>query len=486
MIFPTYTDAVIQQLRAEWEYTRVAEYSRYENYYAGEHPWENVVSKSMRNSRDADGDEEFSRFWKPANMAYVVVEEAVGYWAGAEVEVLVSQGGVRDTEKSKLVTAQVRSIFYQEREEIARAQSLYGEGILRIRTPNLGVVQGYGVAPYQGGPWCMTFCEDPDDPYRVTQAVYQFVRDRWLWAQHITPYEIRLIKVAHLGSIGFGTMSAVAAQPSGLDWLSVGKAVTEVENPWGVVPVYSFSNGNGVSDLFPMLNAQDSLNKAIFNLESAGEYHGFPLLEVRGYSGRFDDDGAPLDLSVGAGAYVMVDEKGGVDRVEAADLKQLLDAESRGYMRVAQQGRSPAVLAEYSGLGDSGRVPGFLLEPLKMRLNSKLSGAKHALELLARDLPRYGLTGAIDLSEFQIDVSITMPLPTDKIGEAESRAREVDVGSMTGQQAARLRGEDPDQWKRERLEELEMVENAKAKGQIEVEKAKPKPAAPRTNAPRRA
>jgi hypothetical protein len=199
---------------------------------------------------------------------------------------------------------------------------------------------------------------------------------------------------------------------------------------------------------------------------------------VRGYSGRFDADGAPLDLSVGAGSYTLVDEKGGVKRVDAADLKQLLDAESRGYMRVAQQGRSPAVLAEYSGLGDSGRVPGFLLEPLKMRLNSKLSGAKHALELLARDLPRYGLTGAIDLSEHQIDIEIKMPLPTDKIGEAESRAREVDVGSMTGQQAARLRGEDPDQWKRERAEELEMVENAKAKGQIEVEKSKPKPAAP--------
>ena len=28
----------------------------------------------------------------------------------------------------------------------------------------------------------MTFCEDPDDPYRVTQAVYQFVRGEYRWA----------------------------------------------------------------------------------------------------------------------------------------------------------------------------------------------------------------------------------------------------------------------------------------------------------------
>lgn len=348
---------------------------------------------------------------------------------------------------------------------MARAQALYGEGILRVRTPAAGLLKGYGVAPYQAGPWYMTFCEDPDDPYRVTQCVYQFVRGDFLWAQHITAYEIRLMKLAHIGHLGYPGVTARAATVAGLG--SIGTEIEVQENPWGVVPVYSFSNGNGVSDLFPMLNAQDSLNKAIYNLESSAEYHGFPLLEIRGYAGRTDDNGVPLDIDVSPGSYIKVDERGGVKRLEAADLKQLLDAESRGYMRVAQQGRSPAVLAEYSGLGDSGRVPSFLLEPLKMRLNSKLSGAKHALELLTRDLPLYGLTGAIPLEEYNVDIEIKMPMPSDKIGEAEARAREVDTGAMTGQQAARLRGEDPVQYMREREEELSMKANIEAKAKAD-------------------
>lgn len=453
--FPySYTDSLLSELRAIWEYSRVSNYALYKRYYGGDHPWENVVSKAMRKQIDSDGDEEFSRFWKPANMAYVLVEEAVGYWAGAKVHAYVSQAGERDVAKSELVTAQLRSLFYNEREEVARAQSLYGEGILRVRTPAKGMLKGYGVAPYQAGPWCMTFCEDPDDPYRVTQCVYQFIRGDWLWAQHITASEIRLLKVAHLGATSWGRSRAAAASLAGVETL--GEVTNTTRNPWGVVPIYSFMNGNGASDLFPIINAQDSLNKAIYNLEASAEYHGFPLLEVRGYAGRTDDDGVPMDIDVSPGSYIKVDEKGGLKRLEAADLKQLLDAESRGYLRVAQQGRSPAVLAEYSGLGDSGRVPSFLLEPLKMRLNSKLSGAKHALELLARDLPRYGLSGSLELDEYQVDIEIEMPIPTDKIGEAESRAREVDVGGMTGQQAARLRGEDPAQYLAELEAELSM------------------------------
>jgi hypothetical protein len=322
-----YTDQVLAELRAQWEYSRVTNFALYERYYGGDHPWENAVNADMRNERDSDGSLTNERFWKPANMAYVVIEEAVGYWAGAEVEILISQGGVRDTEKSKLVTAQIRSIFNQEREEIARAQALYGEGILRIRPLAGGVVKGYGVAPYQEGPWCMTFCEDPNDPYRVTTAIYQFIQGDYLWAQHITPFEIRLIKLAHIGSLGYAGARVGASNLASVDWLAVGKEENRVDNPWGIVPVYSFVNGNGASDLFPMLHAQDSLNKAIFNLESSAEFHGFPLLEVKGYAGRYDaDSGVPLDIEVGAGSYILVDEKGGVKRLESGDLTQLLAA----------------------------------------------------------------------------------------------------------------------------------------------------------------
>ena len=152
MITNSYTDTIIAQLRAVWEYSRVVHYNTYERYYGGDHPWEGVVGKTMRAQKDSDGDEEFKRFWKPANMAYIVVEEAVGYWAGAQVEAFVSRAGVRDTIKSELVTAQLRSVFYNEREEIGRAQALYGEGVLRVCTPQQGVLEGYGVAPYQAGP----------------------------------------------------------------------------------------------------------------------------------------------------------------------------------------------------------------------------------------------------------------------------------------------------------------------------------------------
>lgn len=89
----SYTDQVLQQLRAVWEYSRVTNYALYERYYGGDHPWENTVSKAMRKQVDADGDVEFERFWKPANMAYVLVEEAVGYWAGAEVFAVRLQSG---------------------------------------------------------------------------------------------------------------------------------------------------------------------------------------------------------------------------------------------------------------------------------------------------------------------------------------------------------------------------------------------------------
>lgn len=263
------------------------------------------------------------------------------------------------------------------------------------------------------------------------------------------------------------------ANTGGIDFLTLGKEVESVPNPWGVVPIYSFWNGAGVSDLFPMINAQDTLNKAIYNLEAAAEYHGFPLLEVRGYTGRRDEEGRPIDLDVGPGSYVDVDIEGGIKRLDAAKLADLLAAESRGYLRVAQQGRSPSVLMEYSGLGDSGRVPSFLLEPLKMRLASKKVGAVQPLELLARDLPRYGVAGAIPLEEYDLEIEITMPLPSDKISESEARAREVQAGAMTGQEAARQRGQDPKQYMEERRAELELAEEAKAK-------FAPKPAAPKS------
>lgn len=58
----SYTDQVLQELRAVWEYSRATNYDLYERYYGGDHPWENVVSKAMREQRDADGGSEFSRF----------------------------------------------------------------------------------------------------------------------------------------------------------------------------------------------------------------------------------------------------------------------------------------------------------------------------------------------------------------------------------------------------------------------------------------
>lgn len=463
MIFDL-TAQTLQELRAFWETTRSSNFSLYERYYGGDHPWENVVSKTMRGTDKVGEENEYWRFWKPANMCYVVVEEAVGYWAGAELTAVVSRGGERDRVKSELLTAQLRALFYNQREDVARAQALYGEGILRVRTPGdkPGRLVSYGLSPYAAGPSCMTFCEDPDDPYRVTQAVYLFVKGHFIYAQHYTAEKIALHKVSHIGDKTYSHAVNLASL-GGLEFLTLGKEEKSVPNPWGVVPIYSIFNGPGVSDLFPMLNAQDSLNKSIYNLEAASEYHGFPLLEVRGYTGRRDDEGRPIDLDVGPGSYVDVDIEGGIKRLDAAKLADLLAAESRGYLRVTQQGRSPAVLMEYSGLGDSGRVPSFLLEPLKMRLASKKGGAIHALELLARDLPRYGVAGAIPLEEYDLEIEISMPLPSDEIGKSEARAREVQAGAMTGQQAARQRGEDPAQYLKEREEELELAEMVKAK-----------------------
>jgi hypothetical protein len=460
------TDHTLQELRAFWEQTRSTNFTLYERYYGGDHPWENVVSKSMREQVDGDNQQEFFRFWKPANMAYVVVEEAVGYWAKAEITATVSSGGKHDRDKSELLTAQLRALFYNQREDVARAQALYGEGILRVRTPGdrPGKLVSYGLSPYQAGPSCMTFCEDPDEPSRVTQAVYLFIQGTHLWAQHMTAEKIDLYRMAQIATPAYGHTVAMAGL-GGAEFLSSGKAIKTTPNIWGVVPIYSFFNGPGASDLFPMLNAQDSLNKAIYNLEAAGEYHGFPLLEVRGYAGRLEN-GVPVDLDVGPGSYVLVDEEGGIDRLDAADLGDLLAAEARGYLRVAQQGRSPSVLMEYSGLGDSGRVPSFLLEPLKMRLASKKGGAIKALELLARDLPRYKMEGAIDLAPYDLEIEIEMPLPSDEIGKSEARAREVQAGAMTRQQAARERGEDPaqfmDEWKAELELKNEVTESIKA------------------------
>lgn len=129
-----------------------------------------------------------------------------------------------------------------------------------------------------------------------------------------------------------------------LEYADDGEAI--IKNPYGVVPIFRFSNSAdeyAISELKNVIHQQNGLNWSVIYTYLAAISDALPIRVLFGAEASLDDDGEPLPILAGPGSILQIPaEQGSVASLPGADLKPFLDMQTENRLEIARASSTPA------------------------------------------------------------------------------------------------------------------------------------------------
>jgi hypothetical protein len=390
-----------------------ANYKLFEDYYAGVHPAA-MISQAELN------DPELGQFWRPVNIAKIVVDEPVGYITATPVALECSEPEVKLWAEDWM-----RRHLRPRLGELIRYQGTFGTAYGYLWTDYQGQKPGLkleAIPPVQAGRKRLEADFTADDAEEITRAHVHY----WQHQETTDAFIRRRLEISREQVAEYQLVKGA--------WVRVSGGA----NPFGLIPVAALRN-EGPSDLTDVIPLQDDLNSLWFDLRQAWRYQAHPLLAA-------DADPGP-GFKVGPRRILSGDN---IRRLEAGDLSQLMAAEARVLSRAALVARSRALAQEVGGRVDMpAEALRILGEAFEARVQAKAERLADFLEelltlacrMLARDPALYELVGpqaegrpvsreALERAEFSAEMTVRLPADENKRRDSVSMARRDGVYSQ--------------------------------------------------------
>jgi len=167
------------------------------------------------------------------------------------------------------------------------------------------------------------------------------------------------------------------------------------------IPVVHFRNPGLRTELWDAIPLQDVINKTALDILAAADACGFRVLVARGFIPTTDGKPPESDggnyLQISPGCWIAVPNEGGVDPLEAADLRPMLEALDSWIMKLAQVTDTPAgrfrVTRQVAAEGTLKQQEGPLLAKVRGRQTRFGNSWEDAVYLARRQANVFGNAG---------------------------------------------------------------------------------------------
>jgi len=379
-------------LTSNWLRTYQRNLALFEDYYRGVHPT-SMLTHQQRHNND------YARFWAPINICRVIVDEPIGYLTHAAIEITADPPELQEW-ADWFLNQRIRPRM----DDLIRYQGAYGDAYLYLWTDYNGLSRGIkakALPPIEGGQQRVLADYGGEDDEELTTAIihYRVPQPGGVEGWNPDPTSKDAVEKYRV------TLTRDRIVIDKQDERGKEERVSDTPNPTGAIPLIPIPNNNA-SDLLDILPIQDDLNKLYFDLRQVREWHGFPMLNVNGVDGA----DVPANLLVGPGKVL---RNVNVNRIEAGDLSQILDAERRLFERAAMM-TSSLILMERATGDPSGVALRYLQQGLEAKLRGKASrlqtGIAQALKTAALWMARvpelYALEKPQDAGGRPVDPSV--------------------------------------------------------------------------------
>ena len=410
-------ESYLAWLSGQEESERIEAYKQCENYYNGEFDLEELPPERVRKALQ----QELSI---SANFCKAIVDAKMEYLCSKPCSLVVSgnaYGEVNEKTQARIGECE-RDLYHIYNHEY---NSLLDESMGKLVT----------ICGKKGDVFVKLFHDDTI-PVDATWGILDQIQIRVLDPQYVFPryrdddyqrLEYVIIKTPSLDEDGTPIMKAQVFYPDHVDFyedvsengsqISNWELVATQENPDGFIPIQHIKNGvsdlqYGISDIRPIIDLQNAINKTITDLFVSMDNTAFQRLVI---SGALSKPGAKINMSPG-NVLELLDPESKVTTIEPGDVSAFLQPLEKFIDILHKIAKVPKIaFGDDSG---GGTPSGYALRVQYMPLELKSSPLREIIKnqfnvLNAKILKMLNRLGYADYTDLEASLEFNDGLPVD-------------------------------------------------------------------------